>query len=126
MPAEDAMTGPDYSETSIKKGRGMAQRSESPPQQEAEAIDADAEIARLARLTTLEYELQRKEAADKLVEGERARLNPDASDGKQGRLVTFPEPEPWPEPVSGPALLNGIAGAIRRHVAMPRHAVHAT
>jgi hypothetical protein len=96
--------------------------------------NADAEIERLAKLTAIEYEQQRKGVAetlglrasilDRLVEGERARLNPNA-DGKQGRPVTFPEPEPWGEPVSGPALLNGIAGAIRRHVVMPRHAVHA-
>jgi hypothetical protein len=108
------------------------EQAQEPPQEPASEIDA--EIERLAKLSAVEYEQQRKGAAeklglrasilDKLVEAERIKLNPEA-DGKQGRPVAFPEPEPWPEPVDGAALLNGIAGAIRRHVVMPRHGVHA-
>ena len=88
------------------------------------------EIMRLAKLTTVEYEHQRKGAADKLdvrasildklVEAERLRLNPN-DDGKQGHAIVFPEPEPWLEPVDGAALLDGIAEAIRNHVFMPDH-----
>lgn len=103
--------------------------SQEDPQQEAEAIEADAEIARLAKLSAVEYEQQRNGAAkalkvrasilDRLVRDERERLGLDADDGKQGHAIAFPEPEPWPESVSGAKLLDGIAKAIRAHVVMP-------
>ena len=37
----------------------------------------------------------------------------------QGRAISFPEPEPWPEPVDGAALLDEISKAIGAHVIMP-------
>jgi Protein of unknown function (DUF3631)/CHC2 zinc finger len=88
----------------------------------------DAEIERLAKLSALDYEKQRKAAAekldvrapilDKLVTAKRAELGLDASDGKQGHAIEFVEPEPWPEPVDGAKLLDEIADAIRAHVVM--------
>jgi uncharacterized protein DUF3631 len=99
--------------------------------QKEQADDPDAELARLAKLTTIEYEQQRKGAAekldvrasilDKLVEAERLRLNPD-DDGKQGQIISFPEIEPWSEPVDGAALLDGIASIIGNHVVMSDYA----
>jgi hypothetical protein len=112
------------------------QEAQEAPPQEAEATDADAEIERLAKLTLLAYDQQRKAAADKLdvralildrlVRDERERLGLDADDGKQGRAIAFPEPELWPDKVDGVELLNGIAAAIRRHVVMPKAAYHTT
>jgi putative DNA primase/helicase len=100
--------------------------------QKEQSEDPVAAIERLAKLTAIEYEQQRKNAAeklnvrasilDRLVEGERARLNPNADDGRQGHAVSFPEPQPWPDPVDGAALLDEIATTIRRHVVMPEHA----
>jgi putative DNA primase/helicase len=83
----------------------------------------DAEIARLAALSPVQYEQQRKDAAeklglrasilDKLVKAER----PD--DGNtQGSAIEFPEPEPWPEPINGARLLDDVADAIRNHVVL--------
>jgi Protein of unknown function (DUF3631) len=99
-----------------------------PPPQEEPATHADVEITRLAKLKIEEYEGQRKAAADrlgfrasildKLVEAERARLGLAGDDSKQGHAISFPEPEPWPEPVKGEELLNALANAIRRHVVM--------
>ena len=95
--------------------------------------DADIEITRLAQLSLLEYAQQRKAAAkklgdipvtmlDKVVQAERERLGLDGDDdGKQGHAISFPEPEPWPEPVNGAELLNGIAAAVRTHVVMSDH-----
>jgi hypothetical protein len=92
--------------------------------------DADIEIHRLAKLPPVEYERQRKASADKLgmrasmldrvVRDERARLGLKG-DGLQGHAVSFAEPELWPEPVDGAALLDDIAEAIRRHVVLPDH-----
>jgi hypothetical protein len=97
------------------------------------AVD-DAELERLARLSPLEYGRARKEAAaalgdfpvgflDAAVRAKRAELGLDAEgDGKQGHAISFPEPEPWPDPVDGATLLDDLAKAVRKHVVMPDHA----
>jgi Protein of unknown function (DUF3631) len=108
-----------------------AKQAEEGQGKEQEASAADAEIIRLAKLAPLQYEQERKGAAerldiraailDKLVAAERMRLNPD--DGsKQGHAIAFPDPEPWPNPVAGAALLDDLAAAIRRHVVLSDHA----
>jgi putative DNA primase/helicase len=91
--------------------------------------DADGEVCRLAKLGKLEYERERKDAAkrlnirasilDRLVAAERDQFD-DCS--KQGRALSLPEPEPWPDPVNGAELLDALAASIRGHVAMPDHA----
>ena len=90
---------------------------------------ADAEIKRLAALSQVQYEQERKSAAeklnvrasilDKLVEAEKR--SGDTGDGKPGRKVEFPAPEPWPEKVDGAELLDELATAIRRYIVMPDH-----
>jgi uncharacterized protein DUF3631 len=113
---------PDYAPT---------KQAEEGQAEEQEPSAADAEITRLARLAPLQYEQERKGAAerldiraailDKLVAAERARLNPD--DGsKQGHAIAFPDPEPWPDPVAGAVFLDDLATAIRKHVVLPDHA----
>jgi putative DNA primase/helicase len=95
-----------------------------------EDTDAIAEIKRLAALTQLQYERERKAAAEKLdmrasvleqlVKAERAKNTP-GDDGKPGHAVEFPEPEPWADPVQGAELLDEIVKGIRRHIVMPDH-----
>jgi hypothetical protein len=94
---------------------------------QTEETNVDAEIKRLAQLSPVEFERERKGAAErlgirasileKLVKAER----PD-DDSKQGRAISFPEPEAWAEPVNGEALLDSIAQAIRHYVVLPDHA----
>jgi hypothetical protein len=89
------------------------------------ATDVDNAIRRLAKLSMIDYERERKDAAqrlnlrasilDRLVAAERAKFD---DDDKQGRAVHLPEPEPWPEPVDGAELLHELSAAIRRHVVM--------
>jgi len=108
-----------------------ARRQVEKAQQERSG-DPDAEIERLARLSAVEYERQRKDAAeklgmrasilDRLVIGERTRLGLDKDDGKQGHAITFPEVEPWPAPVDGAKLLGDIATTIRNHIVMSDYA----
>ena len=94
---------------------------------DASATETDEEaIARLAALPELEYEQVRRVEAkrleirtavlDKLVRNERSG---GEGDHLQGRRIEWNEPEPWPEPVDGEALLTDIAGLIRRYVDMP-------
>lgn len=53
----------------------------------------------------------------------RANSGDDARDDHgQGRPLKLLEPEPWPEPVDGAALLDEIAKAFRTHVALPDRA----
>jgi Protein of unknown function (DUF3631) len=88
---------------------------------------ADAEIKRLAALPRLQYEQERKEAAeklkvrpsilDRLIETEKR--SHDTDDGKPGHKIAFPVPEPWPEEVDGAELLAEVVTAIRRYIVMP-------
>ena len=97
---------------------------------EPKATDDDAELARLARLPTIEYERARADAAkrlgyrtailDRLVASKRAELD-GAPDGLPGRPITFDEIEPWEEPVDGAELLTSISEAIGKYVVMDEH-----
>jgi hypothetical protein len=88
---------------------------------------ADAEIKRLSTLPRLQYEQERKEAAeklkvrpsilDRLIETEKR--SHDTDDGKPGHKIAFPVPEPWPEEVDGAELLAEVVTAIRRYIVMP-------
>jgi putative DNA primase/helicase len=90
----------------------------------------EAEIRRLAGLSPLEYERQRKSACerlnlrvpilDKLVEAERQKAG--AGDGKQGRPLNLPQPEPWPQSVDGVDILAETVEAITRYMVLPNGA----
>jgi hypothetical protein len=94
----------------------------------AGADDTDAEIERLAKLSAVQYEQERKGAAsqigvrasilDRLVQAAREKLGLVEDDGRQGRAIELPEPEPWASPVDGAALLDNIAEALARYVIM--------
>jgi putative DNA primase/helicase len=92
----------------------------------------NAEIARLAKLPLVQYERERKAAAEKLemrigmLDFVVAAQRGNAGDaGKQGRPLEFPEAEPWPTAVNGIVLLNELITVIRRYVVMPDHAIDA-
>jgi putative DNA primase/helicase len=86
------------------------------------ALNEDAEIARLAALSPLDYERERTPVAkklslrtailDKLVAARRDR----ATSADQGRALVLPSPEPWPESVDGALLLSDMTAAILRYV----------
>jgi putative DNA primase/helicase len=108
----------------VNGSHGFAHPPEAPTDGEA-----GAEIGRLAKLAPLEYERQRKEAAerldvrtsilDRLVAAERFKF---ADNRKQGRALSLAEPQPWPQAVNGADLLNQLSASIRRHVVMHDHA----
>jgi putative DNA primase/helicase len=118
-------SAPDYAQ----EPQG-AQQTATQPEQNGDA--EDAELERLAKLSALEYDKQRKEAAeklqcraptlDKLVAANRKELGLDeVEDTKQGRPMTFTDPEPWPDPVDGAELLNNISAEILRYMVMDKH-----
>jgi putative DNA primase/helicase len=90
------------------------------------SIDVEAEITALAKLPRVEYERQRKGAAQKLAlslglldEQVHARRKAEQPSG-QGQLIKLTEHEPWHEPVDGAQLLDAMAELILRHVMMSR------
>jgi hypothetical protein len=90
-------------------------------------IDLESEIRRLAKLTLIEYELVRQDAAAELGIGrvsaldnavKAARAEHDDTKG-QGRLLKLPAIEPWSETVNGADLLDDIVNTIRVYLVLP-------
>ena len=86
--------------------------------------DVAVELQRLAALPTIQYEHERRVAAESL--GMRASAldvavkaaRPQDSKG-QGRAFDLLSIEPWPAEVNGAELLDEISSAILRHIVMP-------
>src|SRR5215831_18405290 len=97
---------------------------------QAASIDNDNsepnEIDRLARLSTIEYERQREDAAkrlcvrvgtlDKMVRKKQALAEDEAASLPHWKV------EPSPEPVDGAALLDSLREVFRRYVVLPKGA----
>jgi putative DNA primase/helicase len=92
------------------------------PASPTNVLGEDTEIARLAALTPLAYERERQSAArqlgyrlsvlDKYVAEARGGVDNTIA----GHALNLPEPVPWPEPVNGAALLDGIVNATCRYM----------
>jgi hypothetical protein len=108
-------------ETEKPTGNGHAEPEAAAP---VTAEIVNLEVARLAKLEDVAYELERKAAAKKL------NIRPTMLDdfvasvanlkkpmGK-GRPIEFTAPEPWPFTVDGAALLHEIAKAVRKFVVL--------
>src|SRR5258708_3670961 len=114
--------------TAKQSAEQVLQNVDAPLQPENNDAADSAEIARLAKLPLVQYERERKPAAEQLklriavldmiVDAKRGNGG-DA--GKQGRPLEFSEPEEWPHPVDAPKLLNELAMGIRRYVVMRLH-----
>ncbi len=84
-------------------------------------------VMRLAELPPHEYDRVRKAEAKRLrvrvktldSDVKAARASESDDNALQGRALQWPEPEPWPEPVDGAAMLAEIAALIARYVSMP-------
>jgi putative DNA primase/helicase len=100
-------------------GEGFSVSSEPPPESD------EAAIARLARLSPLNYDRVRDAEAEllgcrvtTLDTVVRPMRGGDTAPG-QGRMLHLPAPEPWPQPVCGAALLDELATFIVRYVFLP-------
>ena len=90
--------------------------------------DDDATIQRLATLSTLQYDRERKKAAeamgvrpatlDKMVQA--AKKEKEAATG-----LTFDDIEPWPDSVNGADLLSEVAATVRRFIICQPETAHA-
>ncbi|GHU18697.1 hypothetical protein FACS189475_04600 [Betaproteobacteria bacterium] len=109
-------------------GTGTPAGVEHQPAPENAPESDDARIARLAALSTVEYERVRTAEAkalkvratvlDKIIQKERQ--GQQASDG-----IGFDDVEPWPSTVPGDALLSDIASTISRFIVCKPETAHA-
>ena len=89
--------------------------------------DIIKEVERLARLPVLEYETCRNEIAKRhdvrasVLDSEvkKARRAGAGDSDRQGQALGLDDPEPWPEPVDGDALLDEIVMRVRRYLVLP-------
>jgi hypothetical protein len=61
---------------------------------------------------------------DRLVKAKRPAITASAQPG-QGRSLTLPEPESWPEPLDGAKFLTALARAVRQYVVLDAAAADA-
>ena len=109
------------------KARAALERFEIPADL-IERIKADpgAPFEHAAKLATMRREAPAdwarvKAAGVTLADLERAMGAGDANgDGKPGRPVEFEDPEPWPEPVDGAALLDALVTRLEHYVSLPK------
>jgi putative DNA primase/helicase len=97
-------------------------------------IDRAVEIERLAALEAIDYEVARKDAADRIgvrastldreVAKKRRALGLDKSDDDtgQGRVVKIQDCLAWHEPVDGDHLLASLASAVKTYAVLPDYA----
>ena len=87
----------------------------------------EATLASLAALPRIDYERRRHGAADELgirvhvLDAEIEQRRPDHNSGDEnssGDTLDFSDPEPWPDPVNGKQLLDGIADMVKQHVVL--------
>ena len=99
----------------------------------AEPDDLSASVAELAKLPPLQYDRCREVEAKRLgvrvgtLDREVAKARGDNSETVpgQGRPLDLPEPQPWPEPVDGEALLVHLATTFAQYLALPAGAADA-
>ena len=93
-------------------------------------------IARLASLDRPHYETLRKSEAERLgwrvsvleaevVAAREKRAGGGAAGDAQSNPLITPDPEPWPEPVEGAALLNEMATLFSTYITAPREVIDA-
>src|SRR5437764_14817520 len=95
---------------------------------EADKADETRTLAGLAALSPLDYDKERRAAADRLgvsvgaVDRAVREVKREEFKGGQGRPLELPETKPWHDPIPGTELLDEMCGAIRRYVVLPEGA----
>jgi hypothetical protein len=95
------------------------------------SLEQVTEVLRLSRLSTVQYDGERKSAAtqlgirvstlDDIVDQLRVRATNDDDDNRQGSRIEFAVLEPWLDAVDGEVLIADMVKVIRRHVILSEH-----
>jgi putative DNA primase/helicase len=97
------------------------------PEIEAAETDAKQEFVRLSKLSPVEYDQVREQAAKRLgirvstLDAEVTKLRSRPSDDAIDPLPHW-QVDPWPEPVDGAKLLDELATEFERYVVLPKYA----
>lgn len=126
----DPLTEPAAKAYRAERRRGNGLKPPEPPPALPPPLseeDMERRIVELSKLGALRYALERAAAAkamkipagmlDRLVKGQR----PAEEEAGQGRAISFPPVEPWPDAVDGVELLDKLAADARRYVVMSVH-----
>ena len=98
--------------------------AEDAPEAFEDSAVREAMLAELAALPLIEYDQRREEAKNRLrvrysvLDAEVAKRRP-AAESDTDTTDLFSDPEPWPDPVDGAALLDALAAAFTRYVVLP-------
>lgn len=98
----------------------------APPSSQKATNGLAEELTRLAALSPIEYDRQRKAAAEGLgvrvetLDAEVRRVRGDEADGAAEDTI-FAKLEPWAQPVDGAELLSELAQKFRRFIVLPQH-----
>ena len=90
----------------------------------------EAMLAELAALSPVEYDQRREEARKRLgvrvttLDAEVAKRRP-ATESDTDTTDLFSDPDPWPDPVDGAAMLDALATSFTRYVVLPDGAADA-
>jgi putative DNA primase/helicase len=111
---------------------GAAVSGETTSEMHDTETDDNDTLDELGRLSPIEYDRRRIEAADTLgirvgtLDAQVASRRPESSvEGAGGTAMLFEEVEPWPHPVDGEELLNGLTAGYKRFLALPDWAAEA-
>jgi hypothetical protein len=125
LAGREAGLWPGWSEWRELRADRVLQGANAELDEVAETKDDEATIARLAKLSEVAYQRQRKQAAaalkmpvgavDKLVAKHRAKLEAEA---EAAPLYEHWNVEPWPKPIDGGILVRALTERVRRHVVM--------
>ena len=105
--------------------------SGNPEPEKSDAERLRLKLIELDEMSDAEYELCRKSVASEcgvrpaFLDNQRKKSAAGYDDDAQGQAIELYEPEPWPEPVEGAAVLDEAASLIRRHMVMRKEDITA-
>jgi putative DNA primase/helicase len=106
----------------------ISEAQSSTPSAQMSQENLKAEISRLRRLPTLEYERQRSSEAKRLgirVTELDKQVNRGNDTGDPSTSMLFERVEPYPDPVEGVLLLYSLVAVIERYIVCERHVTQA-
>jgi hypothetical protein len=119
--------GENAARETIKSGLDKGVTEPHAPLADRPSSNDDAEVERLAKLSTIEYERQREACAERL--GSRVKVLDAAVKERRNREIKHERDflphwtvEQWSDPVDGGVLLKGLQTHFNRFVVLPPHA----
>lgn len=122
--------GPSNGITALLESVGAAALGkDAPAEQREEVVRKLADLAptldRVKSALLRDELIKRRFISARVVDAVLRAPNGEAQTALQGQALVLEDVKSWDEAIDGAALLDELAGAIRRHIVMPDHAAHA-